>query len=274
MTSYHISSQSNPTHNITPSHPLRDQQVHLTILRDHALDLIDDMKSTIVFSLLLVRRSEALVRPASAAVVRSLLSSSSLKSHRELTDAESLERRKVTVSTFPCGDKLDVKIFSLALPAMLNVILIPLTSAIDIYYIGKMNNALAIAGSAAACQLFNSIFWVLSFLPLLVSPLVARAHAKGDTEATTERITEALVISLIIGISGNVVFTTISPNRLLNIVLPVGAASRVYAEPYLFCRITTFIPAILSAVCFSSFRGMMDVLTPLKISIVTNLVNA
>ena len=148
---------------------------------------------------------------------------------------------------------------------MLNLILIPLTSATDIYYIGKMNNALAIAGSAAACQVFNSIFWVLSFLPLLVSPLVARAHAKGDTEATTERITEALVISLLIGVSGNVVFTTISPNSLLNIVLPVGAASRVYAEPYLFVESQLlfqryFLPYVLP------FRGMMDVLIPLKIS--------
>ena len=200
-------------------------------------------------------------------------SSSFLKSHRELTEIQSDAKQEEFISAFPRGDDLDVKIFSLALPAMLNLVIIPLTSAVDMYYIGKMNNALAIAGSAAACQVYNSIFWVLSFLPLLVSPLVARSHAKGDTDATTEHITESLVIAGIIGVVGNVFFTMMR-SSLLNIVLPVGAASRSYAEPYLLCRITSFIPAILSAVCFSSFRGMMDVMTPLRISFITNLINA
>jgi Na+-driven multidrug efflux pump len=46
-----------------------------------------------------------------------------------------------------------------------------------------------------------------------------------------------------------------------------------YAEPYLAIRALTFLPALLSTIGFAAFRGTMDVLTPLKIALFSNLVN-
>lgn len=195
-----------------------------------------------------------------------------VRSHRELTLASDAPA-KSTVPLFPCGDALDVKIFDLAFPAILNLAVIPLVGAVDIFYIGKMNNALAIAGIAAANQVFTSTFWILSFLPLVITPLVAAASAAGDKDAVQERIGEALLIGTAIGCIG-MVLLGLAPSGMLSLVLPAGAASRVYAEPYLRYRALTFIPAILSTVGFASFRGKMDVVTPLKISLFANLVNA
>ena len=49
--------------------------------------------------------------------------------------------------------------------------------------------------------------------------------------------------------------------------------ARKFAEPYLKIRALTLIPALLSTVAFASFRGTMDVVTPLKISLFSNLIN-
>ena len=220
-----------------------------------------------------VRIAEGLDRWKCTKCVRN---ASVLHSHRELTgvndDLVMLETRS-SVSNLPCGDELDQRIFALAIPAMLNLVIIPLTSAVDMYYVGKMNDALAIAGSSAACQVFGSVFWILSFLPLLVSPMVASAVAKGDEEGTTQKIEEAMVIAAIIGVLGSVLLAIFS-SRLLGLVLPADSACRIYAEPYIKLRALTFVPSMLSTVGFSAFRGKMDVVTPLKISLLSNFVNA
>ena len=41
-----------------------------------------------------------------------------------------------------------------------------------------MGDALALAGQSAANQIFNSAFWIISFLPSVVTPLVAQAGNK------------------------------------------------------------------------------------------------
>jgi len=35
----------------------------------------------------------------------------------------------------------------------------------------------------------------------------------------------------------------------------------------------TFVPALISTVAFASFRGTLDIMTPLRIAIVSNIVN-
>lgn len=193
-------------------------------------------------------------------------------SHRELT-SEEITSQKPIIPLYPCGDVLDRKILNLAIPAILNLMIIPLLGAVDMYFIGKMNNALAIAGSAAANQVFASTFWIFSFLPLVITPLVAAASASGDNNAVQSRITEALLIGTVIGVVGTALLG-LAPAKMLSIVLPTAAASRVYAEPYLKYRALTFGPALLSTVGFAAFRGKMDVVTPLKISLFSNIINA
>jgi len=69
------------------------------------------------------------------------------------------------VRRFPCGDELDRKIIKISLPAILNFAINPLVGAIDLFWVGRMGNALAIAGQAAANQIYNSFSLLLNFLP-------------------------------------------------------------------------------------------------------------
>ena len=69
---------------------------------------------------------------------------------------------------------------------------------------------------------------------------------------------------------------TLNTNSVLSSVLPHVAQATIkseYAYPYLKIRGYTFMAAIISTIGFSAFRGTMDVVTPLKIAIFSNLVN-
>lgn len=134
-------------------------------------------------------------------------------------------------SAWPCGDALDQRIAKLALPAVLNFVMYPLVGAADTFWVGRMKNALALAGQGAAnqvktkriyssqssevsttiyvyflCafsphdeQVFDSAYWVMSFLPSVMSPMVAKAHSSGDQEAVQQRIGEVFLICTILG---------------------------------------------------------------------------
>jgi Na+-driven multidrug efflux pump len=46
-----------------------------------------------------------------------------------------------------------------------------------------MGDVQALAAQGAADRVFSSAFWTISFLPALVTPLVAKAAAAKDNEA-------------------------------------------------------------------------------------------
>lgn len=69
------------------------------------------------------------------------------------------------VSTWPCMDKLDKDLIRISLPVIGNNAISPLIGAVDLFWVNRMGNALAVAGQAAANQVFNSVFWFTSFLP-------------------------------------------------------------------------------------------------------------
>lgn len=172
----------------------------------------------------------------------------------------------------PKNDDLDKKIATLALPAIVNFAILPLVGAVDTAFVGRMGNALALAGQGAANQVFSSTFWVISFLPSVVTPLVAQAVGAGEIDQVQDRVGEAVFLGLILGVIGSFLLGNF-PLQALAAVLPADAPAMEFARPYLSIRALTFIPAILSTVGFACFRGSMDVVTPLKISLLANLVN-
>jgi hypothetical protein len=66
---------------------------------------------------------------------------------------------------WPCGDDLDKQLIKITLPCIANFAINPLVGAVDLFWINRMGNTLAVAGQAAANQIFSSSFWLTSFLP-------------------------------------------------------------------------------------------------------------
>ncbi len=69
------------------------------------------------------------------------------------------------LSSWPCFDKLDRELIRISLPVIGNYAINPLIGAVDLFWVNRMGNALAVAGQAAANQVFSSAFWFTSFLP-------------------------------------------------------------------------------------------------------------
>ena len=53
------------------------------------------------------------------------------------------------------GDALDKRSGALTLPAVGNFLVLPVTQAVDCYWVGRMGEALATAGQAATNQVFS-----------------------------------------------------------------------------------------------------------------------
>jgi len=174
---------------------------------------------------------------------------------------------------WPCMDKMDKELIKISLPVIGNYAIGPLIGAVDLFWVNRMGNALAVAGQAAANQVFSSAFWFVSFLPSVTATLVAKQHAKGDKEATQDAICQALFVGFFIAMIGTPAMFFYS-NGALSSVLQKGAPAMEYAKPYLMIRALAFLPSLISLVGFSAFRGTLDTKTPVKISAFANIFNA
>lgn len=96
--------------------------------------------------------------------------------------------------------KLDRRILAIALPCIVNFAINPLIGAIDLFWVGRMNNPLAVAGQAAANQVFNSAFWLVSVLPSVTATLVSEVYATGNKQKVKETVGQSFFLSALIGI--------------------------------------------------------------------------
>ncbi|KAL3908788.1 MAG: hypothetical protein SGARI_002907 [Bacillariaceae sp.] len=168
---------------------------------------------------------------------------------------------------------MDKELIGISLPVIGNFAINPLIGAVDLFWVNRMGNALAVAGQAASNQVFSSAFWFVSFLPSVTATLVSKQHAQGDEEGTQDAVCQALFVGFFIALIGTPLMF-LNPNRALSAVLPQGAPAMEYARPYLMIRAFAFLPSLISLVGFSAFRGILDTKTPVKISSFANVFNA
>lgn len=126
--------------------------------------------------------------------------------------------KSVSLNRWPCFDKLDKSLIKISLPVIGNFAINPLIGAVDLFWVNRMGNALAVAGQAAANQVFNSAFWFVSVLPSVTATLVSKQHASGDKEGTQDAICQALFIGFFIAMIGTPLMF-FNPNRALSAVL-------------------------------------------------------
>eukprot|EP00566_Odontella_aurita_P005638 CAMPEP_0113584562 /NCGR_PEP_ID=MMETSP0015_2-20120614/33176_1 /TAXON_ID=2838 /ORGANISM="Odontella" /LENGTH=580 /DNA_ID=CAMNT_0000489633 /DNA_START=183 /DNA_END=1922 /DNA_ORIENTATION=- /assembly_acc=CAM_ASM_000160 len=184
-------------------------------------------------------------------------------------ERETLER----VPMWPCFDELDRNLIKISVPCIANFAINPLIGAVDLFWINRMGNALAVAGQAAANQVFNSAFWIFSFLPSVTATLVSKVNAEGDEEGLQDAVCQALVVGFVVAMMGfGMIF--LNPEKVLSAVLPDGSKAMEFAKPYLLIRSFSFLPNLTSLIGYSAFRGVLDTVTPMKISAFANIFNA
>eukprot|EP00931_Biecheleriopsis_adriatica_P120857 TRINITY_DN95957_c0_g1_i1.p1 TRINITY_DN95957_c0_g1~~TRINITY_DN95957_c0_g1_i1.p1 ORF type:complete len:555 (+),score=80.36 TRINITY_DN95957_c0_g1_i1:30-1694(+) len=166
---------------------------------------------------------------------------------------------------------LDSEILRVWLPAVANLILLPLVGAVDLFWVASLGDPLAVAGMGAANQVYNTIYFCISFLPAVVTPRIAKEFAVGNTPGAAAFIGEALALALVLGAFGSIVLLAY-PTEVLSLVTSSPAVLAT-ARPYLRVRGLSLIATLWSTVSFATFRGLLDFTTPLKVSLFANLVN-
>lgn len=170
------------------------------------------------------------------------------------------------------GDEFDRKILASALPSMLNMAVVPIVNSVDTFWVGRLGITLALAGQSAANQAFFSLFFLVSFLPTITAPLVATAVASGNMEEAQDTVCQALFLSNFLGLLGTVLLVGF-PRTGLALVLSKDAAAMDFAVPYLRFRALSMIPSLVSSTGFAAYRGLLNTVTPLKVSLLTNFIN-
>lgn len=170
----------------------------------------------------------------------------------------------------PCGDSLDKQILQIAFPAMLNYLVLPFTGLIDLFFIGRLGETLAVAGQSAADRIYSTSN-LLNVIPTVTQPLVGKAHAAGDQQEVQRQVGGAIFLSVVLGAFLSLVIGLGSRNLLL----AVGSVySLSFSLPYLLCRLPGVVPSTISSAAFSSLQGVKDTVTPLIISIASCITNA
>jgi len=167
---------------------------------------------------------------------------------------------------------------SVAIPSMLNLMVVPLVNSVDTYHVGRLADPLALAAQSAANQCFHSAYFMAAFLPTITAPSAARAIGERDWDGARDRVCEGLFLSNVLG--GAFSLLPIGfPRAALRLVLPPPPSRRAaegvmeYTVPYLRWRAGGMVLALFASTGFAAYRGMLNTVTPLKVSLTTNLLN-
>lgn len=170
-------------------------------------------------------------------------------------------------------DKLDESVLKTAIPNMINLGVVPLVNAVDTFWVGRLGLALALAGQSAANQASFTLFFLIAFLPNITAPLVASAVASNNEEEAQQRVCESLFLCTVLGLLGTTLLVAFPRKVLSTLVLPADAPAMAFAAPYLRWRAIGMVPSLIAATGFAAYRGMLNTVTPLKVSLFTNAMN-
>lgn len=130
---------------------------------------------------------------------------------------------------WPRMDALDKRLIKISLPVIANFAINPLIGAVDLFWVNRMGNALAVAGQAAANQVFNSVFWITSFLPSVTATLISKENASGNKEGITDAVCQALFVGIFMALTSSILMFH-NPDKVLSSVLAKGAPALEYVS--------------------------------------------
>jgi len=171
------------------------------------------------------------------------------------------------------NDKLDDLILKTCIPTVTNLMVVPLVNSVDTFWVGRLGVAMALAAQSAANQACFTLFFLIAFLPNMTAPLVAAAVSSGDDEQARERVCESLYLSNVLGAIGTLSLMIFPRQILTALLLPKGSPVLDYAAPYLRWRALGMVPSLIAATGSAAYRGLLNTVTPLKVSLMTNGVN-
>lgn len=165
----------------------------------------------------------------------------------------------------------DRQIFSLAIPAIITNITVPLLGLADLAIVGHMGSTAYIGAVAVGTMVFNVIYWIFGFLRMGVSGLTSQALGANHTADIVRLLHQAMLAALFVA-----AIIVIGQRPLLAMALmamqpqaDVAAAVGTY-----FSICVWGAPAVMGLYALTGWCiGMQNTRIPMYVSIVQNIVN-
>lgn len=163
------------------------------------------------------------------------------------------------------------KIFAIALPMMLSNISVPLLGLVDTAVIGHLPESYYLAGVAVGSMVVTLLFWILVFLRMSTTGLVAQAVGSNDSQQTLRLLLQSIFIALLLAI---LILALQAPLSSIAFHFVDGSEKVLfYARQYFNIRIWSAPAALINMVLLGWLLGMQNAKVPMLLVIVTNSVN-
>ncbi|ABV34793.1 MATE efflux family protein [Shewanella sediminis HAW-EB3] len=163
------------------------------------------------------------------------------------------------------------QLLALALPMILSNITVPLLGLVDTAVVGHLSNAYYLGGVAVGSTIITLILWMLGFLRMATTGLVAQSFGAGDTQAQYKLLLQAGSLALILGLSAIVLQLPILNGALM--LTDATAEVERYCREYFQIRIWSTPFALLNLVLLGWLLGRQQPKAAMWQLIVANTVN-
>lgn len=163
------------------------------------------------------------------------------------------------------------EIYNIALPAIIANITIPLLGLLDTAIAGHLGSSSYIGAVAVGAMMFNLVYFSFGFLRMSTSGLTAQEYGRGAASGVVRVLRESLTVSMLLGLG---VIALQSPLQwlLLLIISPSDEVASL-ARQYLYLCVWGAPPILMMMAIKGWMLGMQDSRSPMKISIIVNVIN-
>ncbi|WP_430868778.1 MATE family efflux transporter [Demequina aurantiaca] len=161
--------------------------------------------------------------------------------------------------------------FSLAWPAILSNISVPLVGLVDTAMLGHFSDELNLGAVALGATVLGAVFWLMSFLRTGTTSLVGRARGAGDDALAVKHTQRAVLLALALSAAVLIIQAPIVP-WVMGLLTPEGAVGAV-ASDYTSIRLLSAPAVLLTLVVTGWFIGSGDTKRPLATVAVVATIN-
>ena len=159
----------------------------------------------------------------------------------------------MSVSALLLNRQKNRQLLALATPMILSNITIPLLGLVDTAVIGHLGQAYYLGGVALGSTLITLMIWLLGFLRMSTTGLVAQAYGANDTSTQQQLLIEGCSLALILGLA-----CVVLQSPILNLTLSLTDASEqvlLYCHQYVKIRIWSLPFALVNLVLLGWLLG-------------------
>ncbi|MGL4833916.1 MAG: MATE family efflux transporter, partial [Shewanella sp.] len=170
-----------------------------------------------------------------------------------------------------CNKAKNRQLLALALPMILSNITIPLLGLVDTAVIGHLSDAYYLGGVALGATMITLILWLLGFLRMATTGLVAQAYGANDVLGQHKLLVQGVMLAVLLG-GGAIALQAPILDLTLNLTQASSEVER-YCREYFQVRVWSTPFALINLVMLGWLLGRQQPKAAMWQLMIANLAN-